>query len=262
MSARSRAAAVGLCLAATAVAVAGCTPDGEVPPKHASSSASAPPVRLRVAVYGPATVLDAYRTIAADFHAEHSQITVELETYGDEADELRAVHRDAAAGKTPDLFLTGVDALPSLRRDKLIQPVDTLLGERQVDFGDGYPRSALESFSSDAALQCMPTQDSPLVVYYNPDLVDLDAAQGDDHPITATHGWSMEQFSRAVADGDPIYAVILGGAVNQDGRTNGLMAPNPHAQEAVLRTAYARAGVRPEQVGYWVDRFREVSRAA
>ena len=60
----------------------------------------------------------------------------------------------------------------------------------------------------------------------------------------------LKPLSRAIADGDPIYAVIRGGAVNQDGRTNGLMAPNPHAQEAVLRTAYARAGVRPEQVGY------------
>ncbi|MCW3841499.1 SDR family NAD(P)-dependent oxidoreductase [Micromonospora yasonensis] len=60
----------------------------------------------------------------------------------------------------------------------------------------------------------------------------------------------LKPLSRAVADQDPIYGVILGGAVNQDGRTNGLMAPNPHAQEAVLRHAYERAGVPPEQVGY------------
>ena len=200
MSARSRAAAFGLFLAATALAVAGCTPDGEVPPEQASASASSPPVTLRVAVYGPAKVLAAYRAIAADFHREHTRISVEVQTYADEADTLRAVRRDAAAGRTPDLFLTGVDALPGLQRDKLIQPVDALLGERQVDFGDGYPRLALESFSSDAALRCMPTQDSPLVVYYNPDLVDLDAAQGDDHPINATRGWTMAEFSRAVAD--------------------------------------------------------------
>ncbi|ODB78622.1 type I polyketide synthase [Micromonospora chalcea] len=60
----------------------------------------------------------------------------------------------------------------------------------------------------------------------------------------------LKPLSRALADQDPIYGVILGGAVNQDGRTNGLMAPNPHAQEAVLRSAYERAGVAPEQVGY------------
>lgn len=60
----------------------------------------------------------------------------------------------------------------------------------------------------------------------------------------------LKPLARALADGDSIYAVISGGAVNQDGRTNGLMAPNPHAQEAVLRAAYARANVRPDKVHY------------
>ena len=205
MSARSRAAAVAICFAATACAVTACTPDGEVPPKQASASASTTPVALRVAVYGPQRVLDAYRKVISDFEAGQPRVTVDLETYASAEEELRAVRREATAGKTPDLFLTGVDALPGLQRDHLIQPVDALLGERHVDFGDGYPRSALESFSRDAALQCMPTQYSPLVVYYNPDLVDLDDAQGDDHPISATRGWTMGEFSRAVA------AVVAGG---------------------------------------------------
>jgi acyl transferase domain-containing protein len=37
----------------------------------------------------------------------------------------------------------------------------------------------------------------------------------------------LKRLSAARADGDPIYAVIRGGAVNQDGRTNGLTAPSP-----------------------------------
>ena len=60
----------------------------------------------------------------------------------------------------------------------------------------------------------------------------------------------LKPLSRALADGDPIYAVIRGSAVNQDGRSNGLMAPNPLAQEAVLREAYRRAGVSPGKVQY------------
>ncbi len=61
---------------------------------------------------------------------------------------------------------------------------------------------------------------------------------------------ALKPLRQAVADGDPVYAVILGGAVNQDGRTNGLMAPNPNAQQAVLRAAYDSAGVAPADVGY------------
>ena len=60
----------------------------------------------------------------------------------------------------------------------------------------------------------------------------------------------LKPLELAVADGDPIYAVIRGGAVNQDGRTNGLTSPNRFAQEAVLRAACERSGVDASQVTY------------
>ncbi len=60
----------------------------------------------------------------------------------------------------------------------------------------------------------------------------------------------LKPLSRALADSDRVYAVVLGGAVNQDGRTNGLTAPNRPAQEAVLRAAYRAAGVDPAEVAY------------
>jgi acyl transferase domain-containing protein len=60
----------------------------------------------------------------------------------------------------------------------------------------------------------------------------------------------LKPLSKALEDGDSIYALIRGGAINQDGRSNGLTAPNPVAQEAVLRAAYADAGVPPSRVQY------------
>jgi myxalamid-type polyketide synthase MxaE and MxaD len=60
----------------------------------------------------------------------------------------------------------------------------------------------------------------------------------------------LKRVSDAVRDGDRIYAVVCGSAVNQDGRTNGMMAPSVTAQEAVLRQAYANAGVSPGAVQY------------
>ncbi|MCA1634388.1 MAG: condensation domain-containing protein, partial [Acidobacteria bacterium] len=60
----------------------------------------------------------------------------------------------------------------------------------------------------------------------------------------------LKTLSRARADSDSIYAVIRGGAVNQSGRTNGLMAPSRWAQEAVLREAYRDAGVSPADIHY------------
>ena len=60
----------------------------------------------------------------------------------------------------------------------------------------------------------------------------------------------LKRLSDALRDGDPVLAVVRGSAVNQDGRSNGLMAPNPAAQMAVLRAAYANAGVEPRHVDY------------
>ena len=60
----------------------------------------------------------------------------------------------------------------------------------------------------------------------------------------------LKPLSQAQADGNDIYGVILSSAVNQDGLSNGLAAPNPVAQEAVLREAYQKVGIDPTQVGY------------
>ncbi|MEM9553543.1 MAG: type I polyketide synthase [Acidobacteriota bacterium] len=60
----------------------------------------------------------------------------------------------------------------------------------------------------------------------------------------------LKRLDDAVADRDPILAVIRSSAVNQDGRSNGLTAPSARAQEEVIREALARAGAAPSEVGY------------
>ncbi len=60
----------------------------------------------------------------------------------------------------------------------------------------------------------------------------------------------LKPLSTALTDGDPIHALILGSAMWQDGRTNGLMALNGEGQEAMLREAYKAAGVLPASVQY------------
>ncbi len=60
----------------------------------------------------------------------------------------------------------------------------------------------------------------------------------------------LKRVADARRDGDQIIAVIAGSAVNHDGRSNGLLAPNPDAQAAVLRRAYKDAGINPRLVDY------------
>ena len=60
----------------------------------------------------------------------------------------------------------------------------------------------------------------------------------------------LKPLEQAIVDGDPVYAVIRGSAINQDGRTNGLTAPSLEAQAEVLREAYRSAGVLPGRAQY------------
>ncbi|MFP3991525.1 beta-ketoacyl synthase N-terminal-like domain-containing protein, partial [Streptomyces sp. E11-3] len=60
----------------------------------------------------------------------------------------------------------------------------------------------------------------------------------------------LKPLAQAQRDGDRIYGVIRGSAVNNDGATDGLTVPSASAQEAVLREAYQRAGVAADQVQY------------
>jgi len=60
----------------------------------------------------------------------------------------------------------------------------------------------------------------------------------------------LKRLADAVRDGDRVWAVIRGSAINQDGRSTGLTAPNVLAQEALLRDALRDADVAGERVGY------------
>jgi len=60
----------------------------------------------------------------------------------------------------------------------------------------------------------------------------------------------LKRLADARRDGDDIIAIIAGSAINHDGRSNGMLAPNPDAQAEVLRKAYHDAGVDPRTVDY------------
>ncbi|MEH0971264.1 condensation domain-containing protein [Micromonospora sp. CPCC 205546] len=61
----------------------------------------------------------------------------------------------------------------------------------------------------------------------------------------------LKPLDRAQADGDPVHALILGGAANHDGaRSNGFAAPSSQAQEELLLEAWRAAGVHPQSLGF------------
>jgi multiple sugar transport system substrate-binding protein len=188
---------------ALAAAVAGCNgDDAETKPTPPPSSRPAAPVNLTFGVWGTKKETDAYRGVVDTYNAYHADdAKVRVKAFATH-DDLRAA---IDGGQVPDVFLVNRGDLLDLEDKKLNQPIGDLMDERDVDFGDGYSRPALEAFAADRQLQCMPYGISPMVIYYNPKLVDftkmaergLDVPNVDYEDLTKKPSWSLEQFQAA-----------------------------------------------------------------
>ena len=60
----------------------------------------------------------------------------------------------------------------------------------------------------------------------------------------------LKRKSRAIADGDRIYGVIKGTAINHGGKTNGYSVPNPKAQANVIAQALKESGAPVRAISY------------
>lgn len=60
----------------------------------------------------------------------------------------------------------------------------------------------------------------------------------------------LKPLDKALQDHDQIYAVIKGGAINNDGASNGITAPDQQAQTNLILKAWERANINPSDVSY------------
>ena len=60
----------------------------------------------------------------------------------------------------------------------------------------------------------------------------------------------LKRLTDAEQDGDHIYGVIKGSAVNHGGRTNGYTVPNPRAQQMAISQALQESGINPRTISY------------
>ncbi len=60
----------------------------------------------------------------------------------------------------------------------------------------------------------------------------------------------LKRLSDAVRDGDHIYGVLRGSALNHGGKTNGYSVPNPQAQSTAIARALAESKINPRHISY------------
>ncbi len=181
-----------------ALAFAGCDDEPPNKPNKRPGGPTSEPTILTFGIWGPDEEVRAYQAMVDDYNEGTKAVDVEIEAWPD----ARAMMAAFAGGQqVPDLFLITRSGLVDIREADLNAPLLDLLDERGVEYGDGYYRDALEAFSADDDLQCMPYGVSPMVVYYNSDLVDFERMrtrglpapeEGEEH-----EGWTFEEFRTA-----------------------------------------------------------------
>jgi multiple sugar transport system substrate-binding protein len=171
------------------------------------------PAKLTFGVWGGPAEIEAYQHVVSDYNSSTDLADVTLRSWSDDDSMMRSI---AAGQPVPDVFLVSRGDLQELWDAKRVEPVDSYLDARAVDIGDEYSRDALEAFSSEHHLQCMPYAVSPRVIYYNTDLVDFPRmkATGLDVPGTENKGWSLEQFETAATFATTVRRGVRGFAID------------------------------------------------
>ena len=179
-----------------AVLGAACTKDPAPTPPTPSASPQKPdkPRQVSFGAYGSPAEIDAMRGVVDSFNASSTTRKVSLVTWPDHDTALA----DVLADKAPDVFLTSRIDLGQMVEADVVRPVSLLLDERGVDFGDRFSRDAVDAFAYDDELQCMAYSVSPMVMYYNTDLIDFEkmALRGLDVP-ESPEKWTFEEFTAA-----------------------------------------------------------------
>lgn len=192
---------LALCTATTLTV--GCQPQEPAPPTDASpsnasgmptSAAASPRPRgpLTFGVFGNAEEIEAWQT-AVDSYNSVFDADVRLRSWPT----WRQADVAMRAGELPEVFLVNRRDLARYLDAGLTQPVDELLDERGVNFGDDYSRDAMEEFSVGNSLSCMPVSMSPMVIYLNTELVDFDAMRLAGLDAPTSERWTFEQFAAA-----------------------------------------------------------------
>jgi multiple sugar transport system substrate-binding protein len=176
----------------TAALAGACTNDED--PDQDPVGTKTDPVQLTFLTYGSEDETAAFESTVKKFNETHEGIEVKLHAVENEAAALKALR----AGVNPDIFLLPRRNLAEVVHDKHNQPIDELLDSRGVDFGDYYKRDSLQAFSLDDRLQCMPYGVSPMVMYYNTNLIDFESMREQGLPAPASdNAWTFEQFAAA-----------------------------------------------------------------
>lgn len=164
------------------------------------------PVSISFLVFGDPAEIEAYEQLVLAFEKQHPEINVELGFVPSQSEYRQKLTASFSAGTPPDVSLMNFRRLAPFAADNQLQPLDDYLAKSQLIKAEDFYSQALDAFTWQEKLWCMPQNVSSLVVYYNKNMFDT---AGVAYPQP---GWTREQFVET--------AKALTQDINGDGRTD------------------------------------------
>ena len=155
--------------------------------------------RLTFGVFGTRAEVAAYQTMVDAYNEKAVSVQVELVSWPT-SDEM-TIDLESGAVEPPDLYMIARRDLAGVVEEERNTPLFDLLEARDISYGDDFSQPAIEAFSANDDLQCMPYSVSPMLIYYNTDLIDFEAMRERDlpTPVDELEGWTFEEFAAAAA---------------------------------------------------------------
>ncbi len=137
-----------------------------------AAPAKAPNGTLSFMVFGDPAEVKAYQDLAAAFEARYPGAKVELTEIPGQSDYRERIAADFAAGTPADVVLMNYRRFSDFAAKGALEPLDQYLSKSELIAPQDFYSQALDAFSYQGKLMCIPQNLSSLVVYYNKNLFD------------------------------------------------------------------------------------------
>ncbi len=140
----------------------------------AAAACSGQPARQTVSfmVFGDPAEYNAYLELVDAFNAQHSDIHVELTHVPSPREYRTRLVTEFASGAPPEVTLMNYRRYASFAANDMLQPLGPYLQQSELISQDDFFATAIDAFTWQGTLMCLPQNISSLVVYYNQDLFD------------------------------------------------------------------------------------------
>ena len=139
-------------------------------------------------VFGDPAEYKAYKELVTAFNNRQNEVEVQLTHVPSPREYRTRLVTEFAAGTAPDITLMNYRRYADFAANDLLQPIDPFLEQSAVISQDDFYAAAIDAFTWQESLVCLPQNISSLVVYYNQDLFD---AAGLAYP---TDEWDWASF--------------------------------------------------------------------